>query len=335
MLYCEKCDEIKKEAKVINKIETFNVLGEDVEVDTQVMACEDCGEEIFNRELDEKTLQKAYEKYKIRHKLLLSDEIKDIRQSYGLSQRAFAKLLNWSDKTIRRYENGSIQNKSHNSLLKLLKDPQNMKDYLLNNETNLDSKQLNDLNESLNKLLEEKKERQEDILFDHIFDEEASIYSGFKKFDYDKLKDMVLFFANKEAKLLKTKLMKLLNYSDMIYFKEKSISISGLMYKHLPYGPVPDNYEIILSKLEKDGIINIEVKIEGIYESNQIIALKEYYPSLTNEELEILEKVYKKFKSFGSKEISDYSHKEEGYIKTSPHQAISYEYASLIDFDRN
>ena len=30
---------------------------------------------------------------------------------------------------------------------------------------------------------------------------------------------MVLFFANKSAELLKTKLMKLLNYSDMIFYK--------------------------------------------------------------------------------------------------------------------
>lgn len=31
---------------------------------------------------------------------------------------------------------------------------------------------------------------------------------------------MVLFFANKSAELLKTKLMKLLNYSDMIFYKD-------------------------------------------------------------------------------------------------------------------
>ena len=55
---------------------------------------------------------------------------------------------------------------------------------------------------------------------------------------------MVLFFAHKSAGLLKTKLMKLLNYSDMIFYKENGLSISGLKYAHLPYGPVPDKWEI-------------------------------------------------------------------------------------------
>lgn len=36
----------------------------------------------------------------------MPEEIKKIREQYGLSQRSFAKLLNWGDKTICRYENG-------------------------------------------------------------------------------------------------------------------------------------------------------------------------------------------------------------------------------------
>lgn len=53
---------------------------------------------------------------------------------------------------------------------------------------------------------------------------------------------MVLFFAHESSELLKTKLMKLLNYSDMIFYKENGISMSGLKYAHLPYGPVPEHF---------------------------------------------------------------------------------------------
>lgn len=61
---------------------------------------------------------------------------------------------------------------------------------------------------------------------------------------------MVLFFAHKSAGLLKTKLMKLFNYSDMIFYKENGLAISGLKYAHLPYGPVPDNFDMILGKMK-------------------------------------------------------------------------------------
>lgn len=47
------------------------------------------------QELDSATLVSAYNEYRRRHKLLLPEEIKKIREQYGLSQRSFAKLLNW------------------------------------------------------------------------------------------------------------------------------------------------------------------------------------------------------------------------------------------------
>lgn len=101
------------------------------------MICTECGEDLFCEELDSATLICAYNEYRRRHKLLLPEEIKKIREQYGLSQRGFAKLLNWKDKTIRRYENGSIQDKEHNRLLLFLRDPKNMRIYLAENKITL------------------------------------------------------------------------------------------------------------------------------------------------------------------------------------------------------
>ena len=80
------------------------------------------------------------------------EEIRAIREQYGLSQRSFAKLLNWGDKTICRYENGSIQDKAHNSLLLFLREPQNMRAYVMENEIGLDEKQTAKLLETIEKL---------------------------------------------------------------------------------------------------------------------------------------------------------------------------------------
>ena len=114
--FCEECGK-EVETRVVTKQESYSVCGENIEVDAEVLICAECGEEFFCEELDGKTLNNAYDKYRRKHKLLFPKEIKDIREQYGLSQRGFAKLLNWGDKTIYRYENGSIQDKAHNSLL--------------------------------------------------------------------------------------------------------------------------------------------------------------------------------------------------------------------------
>ncbi len=138
--YCEECGK-NVETKVIAKKEIYDVCGEPVEVDTQVVVCVDCGEEFYSEELDNATLVRAYNEYRRRHKLLLPEEIKEIREQYGLSQRSFAKLLGWGDRTICRYENGSIQDKAHNSLLLFLRKPGNMGRYLTENEVTLNERQ--------------------------------------------------------------------------------------------------------------------------------------------------------------------------------------------------
>ncbi len=142
--YCERCDR-EVEMIILEKDELYIVCGESITVHAQVLTCAECGEELFCEELDEATLKAAYDEYRRRHKLLLPEEIKRIREQYGLSQRAFAKLLNWGDKTIFRYENGSLQDKVHNSLLLLLRDPKNMRRYLEENEILLDEKRLRKL----------------------------------------------------------------------------------------------------------------------------------------------------------------------------------------------
>lgn len=326
--YCDNCQK-EVETKVITKKEVYTVLGEEIEVEAQVLVCSDCNEEFFCEELDSTTLINAYNEYRRRHKLLLPTEIKQIRELYGLSQRSFAKLLNWGDKTIHRYENGSIQDKAHNSLLLFLRNPKNMKTYLEENENSLETKQVTKLSGIVERLIDTDEAENLNDFFTLYVSGEPSIENGFKKFDYEKFAAMVSYFSNKSEELLKTKLMKLLNYSDMIFFKENGISISGLKYVHLPFGPVPQKFDMLFEKLTSDKIAHIEIKYDGIYEKHQVISDTDILEThLTEKETEVLERIYNKFKNFGSAEISNYSHKEKGYCSTSQGEIISYIYAS-------
>ena len=331
--YCEECGR-EVETKVVTKRESYDVCGESIEVDSQILVCAECGEEFYCEELDNATLIRAYNEYRRRHKLLLPEEIKKIREQYGLSQRSFAKLLNWGDKTICRYENGSIQDKAHNSLLLFLRDPENMRTYLTENEIVIDERQKAKLLDTVDKLEQDKEYRAGRRFFEIFFSRIPSEENGFKGFDYEKLCAMVLFFAHKSTGLLKTKLMKLLNYSDMVFYKENGISISGLKYAHLPYGPVPDNFDIILGKMAADHLAHIEVIYDGAYEKHQVVPECDVPEGvLSDSEVEMLNRIYEKFKSFGSVEISDYSHKEKGYNATKTGQIISYAYAMDIELN--
>ncbi len=331
--YCEECGR-EVDTKIVTKAESYEVCGDPVDVEAQILVCAECGEEFYCEELDNATLINAYNIYRRKHKLLLPEEIKKIRERYGLSQRGFAKLLNWGDKTIYRYENGSIQDKAHNSLLLFLKEPENMRTYLTENEVMLDDRQKDKLLETIDKLELDSEFKVERRYFDLFFSRIPCEENGFKGFDYEKLCAMVLFFAHKNTELLKTKLMKLLNYSDMIFYKENGISMSGLKYTHLPYGPVPEHFDMLLGKMDADHIAHIEVIYDNGYEKHQVVPECDFSEDmLTKEERKVLERIYLKFKDFGSGDISDYSHKEKGYRSTKQGEIISYSYAKDIQFD--
>ena len=57
--YCEECGK-EVATKIVIKKEAYDVCGEAVEVDAQMLVCVECGEEFFCENLDNATLALAY-----------------------------------------------------------------------------------------------------------------------------------------------------------------------------------------------------------------------------------------------------------------------------------
>lgn len=213
----------------------------------------------------------------------------------------------------------------------MLQKPENMVEILEIKEEELSSREVDNIKAALAKLnsLEAKST---EILgnFSEYLCIKPDRFSGFKEFDFNKFMMMVSYFAeNIKGNLYKTKLFKLLWYADMYFFKEYTVSISGMNYVHFQYGPVPREYSFLLGLMEKLGAISI-VEAENSYGSGDVIMAREDYVhvgNLTGDELQILDKVIEKFGSMSAAQISNQSHKEKGYIKTANMDLISYTYA--------
>ncbi len=109
--------------------EVLKVRGEDIEVTTRVHYCPDGDHSFYSIDDEEDKFQLAYTEYRKRKGLLQPQEIKQIREKYGLSQRSFARLLGWGEITIHRYESGAIQDDVHNDLLLIIRELENFKKY--------------------------------------------------------------------------------------------------------------------------------------------------------------------------------------------------------------
>ena len=329
--FCEHCNQMSDyEIKTVS--ETYPIYDENINIKASVAVCKKCNSILFNEELDSKNLILAQNIYRNKHKLLTADEIIAIRNQYGLSQRSFAKLLDWGDKTIRRYESGSVQSRAHNSLLLFLRNPENMYEYLQQNEIMLEEKQLNKLKDHLKSLKPNIDENLESEFISKLFPADLSLENGYKVFDFEKFAACVLYFIKHNSELLIVKLNKLLNYADMQFFKENGVSLTGTRYIHLPYGPVPDQYSLLYGILERRGFVSFEIEqFDNGFEKHILTSGKVFLENdLLPQELDVLEKINTKFASFGSKQIADYSHNEKGYKQTKQGEVISYEYAEDI-----
>ena len=70
--------------------------------------------------------------------------------------------------------------------------------------------------------------------------------------------------------------------------------MSGLRYAHLPYGPVPENFDMLLGKMGADHIVHIEVVYDNGYEKHQVVPECDMPDGvLSNEEYMVLEKIIK------------------------------------------
>lgn len=337
---CDDCDEIDEtNTRVEERSETYSVKGEPITVLVRVRVCKNCGKDIFDEELDDQTLQAAYDIYRRKHKIIFPAEIRALREKYGLSQRGLGAVLGWGPITIHRYEAGSLPDESHNQVLRLLQDPFNMAQFIDENRDAIDADTRKKILDRLATLLSETGPNKVAEVLGRTALKKSSIFTGFRDFEPETLMEMIVFFAREAGGVLKTKLNKLLWYADFAHYKHHTVSISGAAYSHYPYGPVPEYYESFLSALCASDALLIEESDLGTNKegeamvAHRLIASREPRLDVPPAALITLQEVHGYFFHMGSKKISKLSHEEEGYIKTKYKDLISYEYADALKVD--
>ena len=322
------CPHCEKETNLewVRSEEEIKVRGELIKVDVEYYKCKACGKEFDDPRSDDDPLDKAYREYRRRHGMMQPEQIRDLRKRYGLTQNEMSSLLGWGGATLSRYENGALQDETHEKTFRLAADPRNLLKLIEGTPEALSE-------EKRGRLIKELKAAEEEAFsFERLYEErfgkyEGDEYSGFKKLDLAKLFNAIIYFC--KGGVLKTKLNKLLFYADFKHFKDYALSVTGARYAHIPFGPAPDQYAYYLATLLEEGAIKAE---EVVYTEEAIgekfISGKEPDLSLfSDSELKILASVKDYFKKFTAKKITEFSHQEKGYRETQTGHLISYAYA--------
>jgi len=140
----------------------------------------------------------------------------------------------------------------------------------------------------------------------------------------EKYKELILLFLQKTSSdlaLPKTKLAKLCYLADFAWFYEHLEPMIGLEYRKNHYWPVPDTFFKVLYDMQEDWMIELEEKWDTkLIKSTWKINVKNF----SQEELELIDKIAKKWKKYNTKEIVDFTHNQYPYKIVSDQDIIPY-----------
>ena len=333
-VYCPYC---KKEVEYkIEKRDVKEFRGIEINSYENVAVCKECHQDLYVNEIEEKNNERIYELYREKANIIKPQDIVQLREKYDISQRELTAILGFGKMTINRYERGGVPTKSQSDYIKLLIENDNkfvekVKEAYKNG--NINEKTYGKIvSEELNINIS-KEEVQDNIrkYLKFVLSRKPDIYNGYKDLDIEKIENIISYIASKVKNLTITSLNKYLWYIDMLSFNQRSIAITGLTYQNQKFGPT-----IVDKKYDEISLLDDKYTREDIETENgnttKIISNGNYsLDKITDSEKKIIDTIIKMLKNKSVTDISEMSHREDGWKKTKRFERISFEYAMNLN----
>lgn len=329
-VYCPYC---KKEVEYkIGKRELKEFRGIEVNTFENVAICNECNQDLYVNEIEDVNNERIYQIYREKANIIKAEDIIKLREKYDISQRELTSILGFGKMTINRYERGGLPTKSQSDYIKLLienddKFIEKVKEaYEKNNINERTYKKI--VSEEVEKGIS-KKEVQDNIrrYLKSVLNRKPDIYNGYKSLDLEKVENIISYIASKVNNLTITSLNKYLWYIDMLSFYKRAVSITGLTYQNQKFGPT-----IVYKKYDELSLLDDKYQREDIETENgnttKIISNNNFnLDKISSSEKEIIDTIIKLLKNKNVTDISEMSHREDGWKKTKRFEQISFEYA--------
>lgn len=329
-VYCPYC---KKEVEYkIEQRELKEFRGIEVNTFENVAICNECNQDLYVNKIEDENNERIYKIYREKANIIKAEDIVKLREKYDISQRELTAILGFGKMTINRYERGGLPTKSQSDYIKLLIENEDKfiekvnEAYENNNITEKTYKKI--VSEGQEENIS-KKRVQENIrrYLKEVLNRKPDIYNGYKSLDLEKVENIISYIASKVKNLTITSLNKYLWYIDMLSFNKRAVAITGLTYQNQKFGPT-----IVYKKYDELSLLDDKYQREDIETENgnttKIISNENFnLDKINDSEKEIIDTIIKLLKNKKVTDISEMSHKEDGWKKTKRFEQISFEYA--------
>lgn len=146
-----------------------------------------------------------------------------------------------------------------------------------------------------------------------------------------KFKNILLYILERCAgkpNVGETVLYKLLYFSDFNYYEIYEEHLSGAKYRKLPFGPVPQKLDIIITRMIDEGQLQrVKTEYHGFPQTRYLPLIKADLTQLKASEKETIDKVIQQMSDWSASAISNYSHKDMPWMASKEGEYIDYELA--------
>ncbi|SEB04063.1 type II toxin-antitoxin system antitoxin SocA domain-containing protein [Pedobacter hartonius] len=228
--------------------------------------CEDCGEEFTTNEADHITLIQVHNQYRERNGIPFVEEIRDIREKYGLSASKMSEVLRLGENGYGNYEKGEIPTPAIGALIKTAERPENFLSLLKSHNLIKNDKAIIKAISHVEHMIREERDNPDHFNISVNFGIPNN-FTGYSMLNRSKIKHLLIHYIHecKDEYNDKLKLIKLLFFTDFSHYRNFGHSVSGLSYQKKNFGPMPYCFDTILNYFEQQDIIyqDWEILVDG------------------------------------------------------------------------
>lgn len=146
-----------------------------------------------------------------------------------------------------------------------------------------------------------------------------------------KFKNILLYILEKcagKSNVGETLLYKLLYFSDFNYYELYEEHLSGAKYRKLPFGPVPQKLDAVITSMIKDSQLQrVKTNYHGFKQTRYLPLEKPNLSTFSAREKDVIDKVIDQYSDWSASAISEYSHKDMPWLASEDGEIIDYELA--------
>ncbi len=319
-----------KPMRVVYEPDTWDFRGEKFSYIHIAFRDDEWGEQFTTTESDTVCYEQVTNQYRAKYGIPYTDEIIAVRQRYGVSAAKMSLILGIGTNQYRLYEQGEVPNVSNGRMIRSIMNPKVMLEMVESSRNQLSQAEYRKIADKVKIVIDQSdtyKMKQYETL--RIFTTPRSAENGYAQTSLDRLKNIMLYLLNRCEEVWCTKMNKLLFYVDFLSYRERGMAMTGLSYRAINFGPVPERWDRVYSEFPE---VEQELRQTGDFVGSVLTTTSEPDLSMfTDTEMKVLDCVCNRFGTKSSREISRLSHDETAWKNHHEnHEKIPFQEAFSI-----